>query len=607
MFRKTIQYFFILLLCVYGTVYGQGSNTKGNEKSYKNELDKLVEKSQKLSNDSLLFIVKEFYALHTTYQDQASLVYASFCKANDEHLKANHVDAMRHAIDALNIAQKYNVKQPIPGIYMLIGNLHKENTNYPMAFEAAGKALQSAKLNKDTLRIISAMGLSAMFRRGYVRHFGLSIAADSSIYTQFEALKMAESSPKYERERVSFYHNIAQHYKDMKDYDKAIMYAKKGITLATALNKKRSLTYGYCWLGEANYRKGNRELGTKYIEKAISISKEIKQPYRTMELYETMANCYRSSGDLKKAIPFMDKYLEVHDSLNVQTNEKLIGELQIKYESSKKDKDLALMQQADQLKSKQMIWLIAGIIIFMVLSVTLVYFYTIIHKRNNTLNDKNKKINEQAEKLQTLMQELHHRVKNNLQIVSSLLTLQSNRMVDKEAKQALDVSKQRIEAMSIIHSSLYQKENANMVDMKEFVSVLLNSIVESFGVNRDNIDMIVEVGVDDIDVDVAMPLGLIMNEWITNIFKYAFKDWDGRPLVIISIAQTSSSIRLKIKDNGVGMPQSLWDNPTGSFGIKMIKMLIKQIAGLSNIINNDGTTFELDIPLVVNKKNTNTL
>ncbi|MEA5257122.1 histidine kinase dimerization/phosphoacceptor domain -containing protein [Arcicella aquatica] len=601
MFKKTIYYAFILVLCLCASGYGQGGNTKGNEAAYKKGLNDLVTQLRRLNNDSLLLIVKNLNDFHAVYQDQASLVYASLGQAHYEHLKANHVGAMRYAINALNSAHQYNVKEPMAEIYMLIGNLHKENTNYPMAFEAAGKALQVAKLNKDTLRIIGAMGLSAMFKRGYVKHFGLSIVADSSIYTQFEALKLAESSPKYERERVSFYHNIAQHYKDMGDYDKAIMYAEKGIALATALNKKRSLTYGYCWLGEAYYRKGNRALGTKYIEKAISISIEIKQPYRTMELYETMANCYRSSGDLKKAIPFMDRYLEVHDSLNVQNNEKLMGELQIKYESSKKDTDLALMHQASELKSKQMQWLIAGIIIFMLLSSTLVYSYNVIRKKNKTLNDKNIKINEQAEKLQTLMQELHHRVKNNLQIVSSLLTLQSNRMADDDAKQALDVSRQRIEAMSIIHSSLYQQDNANMVNMKEFVAVLLSSILESFGINRDKIDVSVEITIDDINVDVAMPLGLIMNEWITNIFKHAFKNWEGRPSIVIAISQTATSIQLKIKDNGIGMPQSSWDNPTGSFGVKMIKMLIKQIAGLPNILDDNGTTFELEIPLITTK------
>ncbi|MEA5427964.1 tetratricopeptide repeat-containing sensor histidine kinase [Arcicella lustrica] len=595
MFKKTIHYTFILILGICGAVYGQG-NTKGNETTYKNELNKLVERANKLSNDSLLLIVKEFNALHTEYQDQTSLVYVALCKANYEHLKANHVGAMRNALDALNMAHKYNVKEPIPSIYMLIGNLHKENTNYPMAFESAGKALQVAKVNKDTIRIIAAMGLSAMFKRGYVRHFGLSIAEDSSIYTQFEALKLAESSPKYERERVSFYHNIAQHYKDMKDYDKAIMYAQKGIALATTLNKKRSLTYGYCWLGEAYYRKGNRELGTKYIEKAISISKEIKQPYRTMELYETMANCYRSSGDLKKAIPFMDLYLEVHDSLNVQTNEKLMGELQIKYESSKKDKDLALMQQADKLKSRQMTWLIGGIIIFMVLCITLVYFYTIILKKNNTLNDKNKKINEQASKLQILMQELHHRVKNNLQIVSSLLTLQSNRMMDNDARQALDVSRQRIEAMVIIHSSLYQQESASNVDMKGFLPELLRSILESFDVDADKMDINTEINISDIDVDIAMPLGLIMNEWVTNVFKHAFYQINHRPALTINILQIANEIQLEIKDNGIGMPLKIWENPTGTFGIKLMKVLIKQINGKSTILNNNGTTFILKIP-----------
>jgi len=196
------------------------------------------------------------------------------------------------------------------------------------------------------------------------------------------------------------------------------------------------------------------------------------------------------------------------------------------------------------------------------------------------------------------MRELHHRVKNNLQIVSSLLNLQSNKIVDKDARGLLDVTRQRIEAMSIIHNSLYQRDDANKVDMKEFLPVLLDNILESFGINRDEIDISTDISIGDIDVDIAMPLGLIINEWITNIYKHAYINTGKRPYMEILVCQSGGQIKLKISDNGVGMPLALWDNPKESFGIKMMKILIKQIGGRSHISNGVGTTMELDIPYV---------
>ena len=113
MLKKTIYGVFILILCLCASGYGQGGNTKGDEATYKEGLNKLVTQSRKLSNDSLLLIVKDFNNFHTIYQDEASLVYASLSQANYEHLKANHVGAMRYAIDALNRAHKYNIKENV--------------------------------------------------------------------------------------------------------------------------------------------------------------------------------------------------------------------------------------------------------------------------------------------------------------------------------------------------------------------------------------------------------------------------------------------------------------------------------------------------------------
>ena len=152
--------------------------------------------------------------------------------------------------------------------------------------------------------------------------------------------------------------------------------------------------------------------------------------------------------------------------------------------------------------------------------------------------------------------------------------------------------------MAIIHNSLYQRDNANKVDMKEFLPVLLNNILESFGINRDEIDISTEISIGDIDVDIAMPLGLIINEWITNIYKHAYIDTVKRPYMKIVASQNEGQIKLMINDNGVGMPLELWDNPKESFGIKMMKILIKQIGGTSHVSNGVGTTMELDIPYV---------
>jgi two-component sensor histidine kinase len=503
---------------------------------------------------------------------------------------------MQLAVASLYNAQKYKVSSILPDEYALIGTLHKENSNYPMALMAAQKGVDIAKQNNDTSEYIELLGLKAMFIRGHSMHFHTPVEKDSSLAIRLMALKIAESNPKYERLCVPFYDNICQHYDLVKDYPKAKYYGYKGIALALKYNQKRSLTYSYAFLGEALFFSGDRQQAMLYLQNALQIATGLKQPYRIMELNNDLSRFYKLSGDYKNALYYEDRYIALIDSIQVRVNVKQIAEVQIKYESIKKDEALALLNLADRQKSKQLRWLLIGAVLFLFLVVILAYMYRIIRLKNSVLVANNVQINEQSVNLGILLKELHHRVKNNLQIVSSMLNLQAGRMEDNEARQALDVSRQRIEAMSIIHNSLYQRDNANKVDMKEFLPILLWNIMDSFGINRKEIDISMEILVTDIDVDMAMPLGLVINEWVTNIFKHAYKNMQGRPYMEILIFYNDGSLKLKINDNGVGMPLPLWENPKSSFGVKLMKILIKQVGGIARVSNVLGTTIELDIP-----------
>jgi len=589
---------FILAFALYATGFCCGYEKPAGVHNPETALDSLIKRAEKNKNnaDSLLNYISELKKFGQA--DKTAVVYTEYYTAQYASLKADFYKSMQMAVLSLNDAQKWKISKLLPAIYALIGNLHKENTNYPMAFIAAEKGLYAAKQNKDTAQIIDLLGIKAMFKRGYSLHFNLPVDKDSSLDLRLQGLKLAESNPKYERLCIPFYDNIAQHYNFVKDYAKAKYFAQKGIALALKYNQKRSLTYSYSSIGQAYYHTGDRKRGMDYLKKALQITIELKQPYRKMELYDEISGCYESSSDYKQAFFYLTKFRWLVDSLQVRTNEKQLGELQIKYETAKKDEALALLNQAALQKNRQLKWLFCGVLLFLLFTVILVYLYGVIREKNKELTTSNVQINEQSSKLQVLMKELHHRVKNNLQIVSSLLSLQASRVADKEALNVLKASKQRIEAMSIIHNSLYQRDNANKVDMKKFLPILLSNISESFGINREDIDISMEILIDDIDVDIAMPLGLIINEWITNIYKHAYKNSGLRPFMGIRVFHENGRVKLTITDNGIGMSMAVWESPHQSFGIKLVKILAKQIGGVCHVANNGGTTIELDIPYI---------
>jgi len=562
------------------------------------EIEKLTNKKQdfKFNHiDSLLIVANKLDSLGKLYNKPACFVYANISRANYYYQSGNYVTGLAISLNALDGAEKQNLKSKIPQIYALIGNLHKENLNYPMALQAAATGLSAAVAIKDTDQIIQLQGLQAMFTNGFGRRTHNDSIIKKAFDMQLQTLHTAESSPKYESLRIRFYDNISQYYLEENQFDKSIAYGEKGAELSLKHNAIRSLTYSYSWMGMSYYHLNQKEKGLQYLNQALAISKQLKEPFRTAEIYGFIYKCYILSDDYKNAFNYYSLMNHLNDSIKLVNNTKQLGELQIKYEAVKKDNQIVSLQRAEQSRSRQMVWVIAGLVLAVIILGVIFVQYYLISKKNRFMAMSAKTMNEQAEKLQVLIKELHHRVKNNLQIVSSLLSLQSNRLTDADARSAIKLGQQRIEAMSLIHRNLYRQENPTLVNMKEFVTDLTESIMVSFGIDKDEFILELEISISDLDVDVALPLGLIINEWITNSFKHAYGSQQGRPGLWIKLS-ADNNLELKIKDNGKGMPMEIWETPQKSFGIKLVKVLTKQLRGNCRIENGNGTILTLDIP-----------
>ena len=207
-------------------------------------------------------------------------------------------------------------------------------------------------------------------------------------------------------------------------------------------------------------------------------------------------------------------------------------------------------------------------------------------KRNEEQLEKNLKEKE------LLLSEIHHRVKNNLQIVSSLLNLQSRLIKDGEALAAIEESRQRIQSMGLIHEQLYRSEDFTSIDMKEFILDLVRTqrAMSIGGKKRVEYD----IRIDNIffEVDMATPVGLIINEIITNSLKYAFPERDDGIIGISLAALKNDEYELLIFDNGIGLPQEIVPDTTKTFGLYLVKMLVEaQLKGSLEIDRTTGTRF----------------
>ncbi|QNF33401.1 sensor histidine kinase [Adhaeribacter swui] len=522
-------------------------------------------------------------------------------KAKYYWLTGNYQSAMHTVLQALELAQQSQLNPELPVIYSIIGNLYKEKKNYPKALESATKGLEAARTLKDTANIIFHIRLKALFTRSYGTELKDSTLINQGFKIYLNGLTLAESSPTFEKDRIAYYNNIAQIYlTDRKDYQRAIYYAQKALAIATKYKQFTSLTYSYNWLGESYFKLGQQEQGLQYLQQALQFAQQIKLPYREMEIYQVIARCNQQRGNYQQAFAYFTRYDLLRDSLALLENLRLMNELEVQYEAGRKDQEINVLTQKSKTRAMQMYATLGIMGVLVISGVIFGLQFRTIRRKNSLLNSQNEQINEQAEKLKLLMKELHHRVKNNLQIVSSLLSLQSNRLQDEDARKAVKVGRQRIEAMSLIHRSLYQQDQPNLVNMPEYITDLVESLMESFGVDKNQLTLDLHVSVTELDVDKALPLGLIINEWVTNAFKYAYQ-YVPEPRLSISL-HDSNGLQLHIQDNGPGLPAAIWEKPQTSFGLKLVKVLSKQLNGNCSVENHHGTTFTLHIPEKILKK-----
>jgi two-component sensor histidine kinase len=195
-----------------------------------------------------------------------------------------------------------------------------------------------------------------------------------------------------------------------------------------------------------------------------------------------------------------------------------------------------------------------------------------------------------------LLKEIHHRVKNNLQIISSLLNLQSLTFEDKHNREKFKESINRIKSMAIIHEMLYRSGNLSVVKIEDYFESLISFITGTYTVNGNiKTELIVKSESKVLDIDKAIPCGLILNEMISNSLKYAFKD---RKKGKISIRfnenkNTGKKFELIVEDNGVGIPKNFDFLNVESFGMQIIHSLVSQLDGSITLENKGGTKFTI--------------
>ena len=224
------------------------------------------------------------------------------------------------------------------------------------------------------------------------------------------------------------------------------------------------------------------------------------------------------------------------------------------------------------------------------------------HEMERKLRISEQRLKDSLKEKETLLREMHHRVKNNLQVISSLLNLQADHINDPRAYEMLRESRNRVYSISLIHEALYKSPDFEKVDFCEYIRNLTANLFSSFGSRAGKIHLNYELQEAFLKIETAIPCGLIINELVSNALKYAFdKDQEGS--ITVTFHPEDDSFIIAVSDNGRGLPDSFDIQNSGSTGMELVTSLTQQLGGTINVDSTQGTLFTMKIPF--NKKTGN--
>lgn len=332
--------------------------------------------------------------------------------------------------------------------------------------------------------------------------------------------------------------------------------------------------------------KENWKEAKSYLGKTLELANTGKLPQRKIYALSALSDVASKEGDFESAFKYTRAYYSLKDSLYQSDINYDINELESQYKRKEQDNQIVVMEQESKIQTLELDqknrWLKFA---FLALGLTLVFSF-FLYRLYQKLKSQKVLIEKALRDKDLLLKEIHHRVKNNLQMVSSLLTLQSREVSDSKAIAAINEGKSRVRSMALIHQNLYTQDNLTGINSKTYLEKLTNELFYTYNIESEKVKLELDIEDLNIDVDTIVPLGLIINELVTNCLKHAFPD-GAKGHLKVALYNTRNGLLLKVHDNGVGLIAK--SVRTGSFGNKLVSTLTEQLDGTLEVLNEEGT------------------
>lgn len=573
----------------------------------------------------------DFVELHYTY-DLLAHVYTRM---------GNYEMAMPYALDAVRNARETADTIDLDLFLSRIGQIHMDLGQHVKALEVHRTILNKLTREPDNLR--------SQFRFVYIRKMSQSLIA---LKRQQECLTLIENflekdSPIYLLEGIIADLYQGEAYMSLQDYARAEKNLTAGLAKAKAAKGAAGWSNFYDIIPEImlfHAKLTDLYSATGQLKKASFHLNEhfnmLNKEHDLLQLSNLHLQAFKLdslNGDLPMAISHYQQYKALQDSVfNERKSNQLIA-YQVQYETERKEQELLLKEKDIELKEqniqvlkkerlvqqdkiKQANLIRNGIVVgatMLLLLLGVIYNRFLLKRKSNRLlkiqqanlfaqQQQIKKNNLELEQLlsekELLLKEVHHRVKNNLQVVISLLNSQVEALEDNAALAAIHDSQNRVQAIALIHQKLYKDSDVSLMSMDSYIAELISYFMDSFDVEYISFDL--EMDRVLLDVNKSVPIGLILNEAITNALKYAYAPNTRGKIFIGMKNMDDQTVILTIKDEGRGLPFDFDLENSQSLGMSLIKGLTQQLNGRMSIASTEGVKIVIEIPLETERLNT---
>jgi len=573
-------------------------NSKYNDLFYK-----ALVWAKEQSDNSLVLDVK-FYMLNYYYQKSN---YNKFITAINELIQNNNFKKTKKIVPTLVLLSNY---------YLQTEQFAELLNLYPLMYEQIEKhgfysdRINRGYKNEEIAFVYYRLGdykksrqYYKLSKQAYIQKNQLKTAsADNNIGLTFSeeneldsanyyfnkalsTLKINLKDPEITRFISVVYGNKASILVKQKKYDEALPFFLNELKK----NKDKGSDYetvrtAYSKLANLYYEKNDIKTTLKYLDSLKSFLEKHPSVYVQQKFLNLKAKCLLINNNFPLANKYFKKYKMQIDSIeSIRINQRY-QIAKIKFENKKRDKELLLNKQNLVLQKITNKYQNIGLVLLGFILIGFILFIIKIIYDNKIIVAQKISTQQALEEQNILLKEVHHRVKNNLQIIASILDLQNTEINNKKLKNILEDGQNRIQSIALIHQQLYQSENISDISIDSYINTLINHIATSnsnpnicFKINTNNIRF---------SINTAVPLGLIINELITNIYKHAFNKFE-KGNVFIEITKTTSHLfKLIISDNGKGLPRDFNLLSNKSLGLKLVKILTHQLKGKIKIAKN---------------------